>query len=259
MQSLRLVRMFAVILAVATAMAVQARDARAQFRIEDTLDATPISGQTAVNFRLTRFGDQVLGTFDTSFTLNSTHALLASVIPQINRQTACGRDRQQEIVVQDLQFTPPQALTAATGINLQLRAHVRPCHTVLGVNLYEGDIIVTVPLTLVKSANTVQLRVDEPTVQSGGFYAVGIWQVSDRFISSKVQGVLTPRLRDTTAKLNRWIAGSITSAALRQQIQAYRTQIQDVAIAVNDQNLTVKATITGQVATATLNRLINGQ
>ncbi|WP_369721344.1 hypothetical protein AB8Z38_30645 [Bradyrhizobium sp. LLZ17] len=224
-------------------VALVAIPAHAQIRIQDV----PLDLGLAAETKLRPFGTFETATTTASFAVRNVQASLDGTLPSLNSGMACGSANRTQVSFKSISLQQSYAENAPLVINAE--AHIRDCHS---VPLYEGNIAVSIPVTLSHTAQAVTLQAGAFDVVPSGFTFVGFVPAPNPYLASKTRSLVSPKIANLLAIINAQIRRGVTS--VKHLMSNYSVAIQSAKIGTQNGDLVINLQLTGQVPLTSANK-----
>lgn len=217
--------------------------ASAQFSIQPILDHGPIRFGLGIDVELNKFGSNVTASATVNAVLRDAQNLVLASLPHINKRLLCP-DGRQRATISSMNFGPT---FGGNDLILNVLLHVRECN----VGLYEGDVKISIPLSVKKDGQSIVLAAAPLTIIPQGVSAFGGWvQVSDAKVKSSVDREVSPVMGGAIKKLNGWLASELRDASLQKLIKQYHFEIQSAQLALQGSDLAFMIKLSSQMSIA---------
>jgi hypothetical protein len=213
--------------------------ARAQIRIQDV----PLDFGLAAETKLRPFGSFETATTTASFAVRNVQASIDGALPGLNSSVICSGANRTQITFKSISLQQSYAENAPLVINAE--THIRDCHS---VPLYEGNIAVSIPITLSHTAQTVTLQAGAFDVVPSGFTLVGFVPAPNSYLASKTRSIVSSKIANLLAIINAQVRRGVNS--MKYLMSSYSVAIQSAKISNQSGDLVVSLQLAGQVTSS---------
>ena len=215
--------------------------AQAQIGVEDIIGTRTLGLGASVDLKLSRLGDQIIGSAIASATVRDVQPVLDTVLPTINQKLACKQGAWGTGNLSSLRLTGSTA--RPDGLAVTASGRIYDCLT----EFITVDVDLEVPIFVDVRGNSVRVRADTINVRS--FNSLPLSSSMTRRVSS----VLSPHVTPTVEKLNAMINRQLNGPALREHIRAYKLKIKEVRLANAGGDLVLTVNLDGNTKAAVIN------
>lgn len=217
--------------------------ARAQIRIQDV----PLDFGLAAETKLRPFGALETATTTASFAVRNVQASIDGALPGLNSSMICSGANRIQVTFRSISLRQSYVENAPLVINAE--AHVRDCHS---VPLYEGNIAVSIPVTLAHTTQSITLQAGAFDVVPSGFTLVGFVPAPNSYLATKTRSIVSPKIANLLAVINAQVRRGVSS--LKHLMSSYSVAIRSAKISTQSGDLVVSIELTGQASLRSANK-----
>jgi hypothetical protein len=226
----------------------------AQLKIETVLANGPIDLASKLELQFSKLGQSVLVSANGAVALQNAQAVINAALPAINQKLTCASGSSYGATIGSLTPNTPLIGQSQT-LDLAAEANVFGCKI---LTLKGGDVTITTTIEPVIQNSILQLRVKNTRVQQSGIILASWFSAPvPNSLVNAIVAFITPKIsKYALDPLNGWLTKQFQNAALQKEIKAYDLQFQSAQLNFQGANLTVTVGLSGQVPTATVDRLL---
>jgi hypothetical protein len=217
--------------------------AEAQIRFQ----GVPLDFAFAAKGQFRPFASTEVGSVTASFVVENVQASINAVLPSLSSGLVCSAKNYTEVMLKSISF---QQMPSESGaLKIFADAHVRECHS---IPLYEGDVGVSVPLSIPHTGQTISLHADPPEITPTGFVFVGFVPAPNSLLTTSARKIITPKINGLVSDINGQIKRGFN--AVSRFVAAYSVSIQSSNLTYDNGDLVVSMKLSGQVPLAVAKR-----
>lgn len=215
--------------------------AHAQIKIQDI----PLDFAVAAETKLQPFGSNEVATTTASVAVRNVQASIDGALPGLNSSLRCSPKNRTEITFRSISLQQTDAQNAPLIVSADV--HLRECR-----GLYEGDELVSLPISVSYSAQAIALQADTLRVAPSGFRFVGLFPGPQSLFSAKTRKIVEPKLANLISILNGQVQRGLFT--VKRWTAIYSVAIQSSQITIQNGDLVVTVQLSGQVPLTTANK-----